>query len=167
MPPVGLAQDRVEVPVPPPIVAGLSEQLRFVEFVTAETVTVPAKPLTGETVIVDGPETIALMETDVGFDASVKSWTVKVTAVECERPALVPIIVTWIVEVDEKLHDRVAPPEPTKLDGAIVHAVLFVVKVTVAEKPFIGVTLTVEPPDAPTSTLTLVGVAEIAKSWTL
>lgn len=160
-------QDRVDVPVPPPIVAGLSEQLRFVEFMTTETTTVPAKPLTGETVMVDGPETIPLIETEVGLDASVKSWTVKVTVVECERPALVPVTITWIVEVDEKLHDRVALPELTKLDGVIAHAVLFVVKVTAAENPFTGVTLTVEVPDAPTSTLTLVGVAVMAKSWTL
>lgn len=152
--------DRVEPPVPPLTDTGLRKQLRLVEFSTTETATVLAKPLTGETLMEDSPEVIALTETDAGFDARAKSWTRNVTVEECERLALVAVTATWIVDVDEKLHDRVALPEPTRLEGAIVQEVLLVDRATDAEKPFDDVTLIVDVPVEPTSTVTLVGFAE-------
>jgi hypothetical protein len=65
-----------------------------VKFAGAESVnaTVPVKPLTADTVIVDVTETPALIaEGDV--EAIVKSVIVKAAVAECERVPLVPVIV--------------------------------------------------------------------------
>jgi hypothetical protein len=59
-----------------------------------------------------------------------------VTVVECVRLPLIPVTITWIVEVDEKAHDSVALPEPVTLEGATVQDVLLVVRLTAPEKPF-------------------------------
>lgn len=139
---------------------GLSEQLRLVELVATETATVLANPLTGETVTVEVPRTPAFMNTGVGLDVIVKSWIVNVTVAEREMLALVPVIVTWVVEVDENVHDSVALPEPVRLEGAIVHDVLLVDRATGAEKPFEEVTLIVDVPVEPTSSVTLVGFTD-------
>ena len=64
------------------------------------------------------------------------------------------------------MHDRFAVPEPVTLGGDSVHDVLLVVRLTTPAKPFTAVSVIVEVPVAFTLTLTLVGLAEIAKSWT-
>jgi hypothetical protein len=48
---------------------------RLVELVVTARVTVPAKPFTGATVIVEVPATPALTVTLVGLAVIVKSWT--------------------------------------------------------------------------------------------
>jgi hypothetical protein len=67
-------QDRVELPEPPVIVVGESVQTRFVEFVVTERVTVPLKPFTGATVMVELPMPLEFTVTVVGLAVMVKSW---------------------------------------------------------------------------------------------
>ncbi len=86
----------VLVPEPPVMLVGLTEQ---VSPVAGETLvvraTVPVKPLTGATVIVDIALTPGVVLTVVGLAAIVKSttWTVMV-AVVWDRDPLVPVTVT-------------------------------------------------------------------------
>ena len=64
------------------------------------------------------------------------------------------------------VHDSVELPEPVTLVGDKVHEVLFVVRLTTPAKPLTAATVTVEVPAALTFTFTLVGLADIVKSWT-
>jgi hypothetical protein len=77
--------ERVEVPLviaPRAMLVGERVQVRPVVGETvAVSETVAVKPLKPETVIVDWPEEADEMLTLVGFAATVKSWTVKVTVV--------------------------------------------------------------------------------------
>ena len=84
------------VPEPPVMLVGLSEQ---VSPVAGETLvvraTVPVKPLTGATVIVDIALTPGVVLTVVGLADIAKSTTWKVTvAVVWDRDPLVPVTVT-------------------------------------------------------------------------
>jgi hypothetical protein len=65
---------------------------------------------------------------------------------------------------DEKVQDRLELPEPVTLLGVTVHEVVFVPMLTTPEKPFALVTVTVELPDVPTSTVMAEGLAAIVKS---
>ncbi len=56
--------------------------------------TVPVKPFSGATVIVDMAVAPGDTVTVVGLAASVKSWMVSVTTAELEDPALAPVTVT-------------------------------------------------------------------------
>ena len=72
----------------------------------------------------------------------------------------------------EAAQDRVEVPEPLTLVGAGVHVIpleglLATVKLTTPANPLTGVIVIVEVPAWLTLTLTLVGVAAIAKSRTL
>ena len=78
-----------------------------------------------------------------------------------------PATATVTVDIDEKVHDRVELPEPVTLLGATLHEVLLVTRLTTPEKPFRAVTVMLEVPVEPTFTLTLDGLATMAKSWTL
>ena len=81
--PVGLPwQDRVEIPEPPLMVVALRVQTKFVELVVTARVTVPAKPLSEATVIVDVAVAPAFTFTLVGLAVTVKSRTVKFTVAE-------------------------------------------------------------------------------------
>jgi hypothetical protein len=65
--------DRVELPEPVMLVGDRLHD-RFVELVATVRVTVPAKPFTGETVIVDFPAT-PVLSVRLGWSvATVKSW---------------------------------------------------------------------------------------------
>jgi len=66
---------------------------RLVEFVVTARVTVPANPLSGATVIVEVPATLALTVMLVVLAVTVKSWTWNVTVAECDRVPLVPVTV--------------------------------------------------------------------------
>jgi len=70
-------QDRVEVPEPPVILVEDNVHERLVELVVTARVTVPAKPFTGATVIVEVPATPAFAVTLVALAVTVKSWTWK------------------------------------------------------------------------------------------
>lgn len=63
------------------------------------------------------------------------------------------------------MHDRLEFPEPVRLDGANEHEVLFEFRLTTPLKLRRDVTVIVEPPAWSAGTDTLVGFADIAKSW--
>jgi hypothetical protein len=65
--------DRAEEPEPIGMLVAESVHERLVELVVTTRVTVPAKPLIGTTVIVEGPATLALTVTLVGLALMVKS----------------------------------------------------------------------------------------------
>ena len=65
-----------------------------------------------------------------------------------------------------ELQETVALPDPGTLVGATEQEVLLLAKLTTPAKPFRPVTVILEVPAALTLTLTLVGLAEIVKSWT-
>jgi hypothetical protein len=64
------------------------------------------------------------------------------------------------------VHERVAVPEPVTLVGETVQDVLLVVRLTTPAKPLTAATVMVEVPAAFTLVFTLVGLAEMVKSWT-
>jgi hypothetical protein len=68
-------QVRVEVPEPPTILVEESVHDRLVELVVTARPTVPAKPLTGATVIVEVPATPVFTVTLVGLAVKVKFCT--------------------------------------------------------------------------------------------
>jgi len=66
-------QESVDVPEPPTILVEDRVQERLVELVVTARATVPAKPFTGATVIVEVPATPALTVTLVVLAVTVKS----------------------------------------------------------------------------------------------
>jgi hypothetical protein len=73
--------------------------------------------------------------------------------------------VTVTGPVAVKVHESVAVPEPpVTLEGVTVQAELFAARATLPVKPFNGDTVIVELPEVLTTTVTVVGVAEIVKS---
>jgi hypothetical protein len=68
------------------------------------------------------------------------------------------------VPADAKVHDKVALPEPVTLEGLAAHAVLLVANPTTPAKPFCAETVTVEVPELPAFTVTIVGLTVIVKS---
>jgi len=65
------------------------------------------------------------------------------------------------------MHERVELPEPVRLIGEGVHAVLLVARLTPPEKPLSPVMLIVEVPAEPGLTVTLAGLDVMLKSWTM
>jgi len=70
-----LLHDSVEAPEPLVMVVAVNEQTRLVEFVVAARLTVPVKPLTGKTEIVEVPAALTVVETVVGIAVTLKSCT--------------------------------------------------------------------------------------------
>jgi hypothetical protein len=126
--------------------------------------TTPAKPFCAETVTVEVPELPAFTVTVVGVTLIVKSWIVKVAVAECDKPPLVPVAVTWMIETEAKEHDRVELLEPVTLAGEAVHEVLLVARLTIPAKPLNPVTVTVEVTVEPELPVTLVGLTAMVKS---
>ncbi len=62
--------------------------------IVVEIVTVPVKPFSGATVMVDMAVALGATVTVVGLAVTVKSWIVNVTTAELEVPALAPVTVT-------------------------------------------------------------------------
>ena len=79
MPAMDAEQEREEVPEPPAMLVEDNVHDRLVELVVTASVTVPVKPFTGATVIVDVPVTPALTVTLVALAVTVKSCTWKTT----------------------------------------------------------------------------------------
>jgi hypothetical protein len=75
-------QDSVDVPEPPVILVELNVHDRLVELVVTARPTVPVKPFTGATVIVEVAAAPASTETLVGLAVIVRSWTWYVTVAE-------------------------------------------------------------------------------------
>ena len=86
--------DNVEVPEPVTL-AGVSEQIRpeLGEAVPTR-LTIPLNPCNEAMLKVEIPAAPAFTVTSVGLATRVKSRTVKVTVVECERGPLVPVRIT-------------------------------------------------------------------------
>jgi len=93
-------------------------------------------------------------------------------AIERERDPLEPEIVTVNVPLAEDGQDMVEVPEPSMLVGESIHESPVdgddvAAKVTVPAKPFTPDIVTVEFPALPTVTLTVEGLTEMLKSWTM
>jgi len=65
--------DRVDVPAPPVMVAGVAVHDRLVEFDVTPSVTAPENPFTGTTVTVEMLAELAILVTAVGLAFTVKS----------------------------------------------------------------------------------------------
>jgi hypothetical protein len=68
------------------------------------------------------------------------------------------------------VHDSVEVPDPVVLVGVSVQdrptaGLIFEVRLTTPLKPWSAVTVTVEVPAVPAFTATVVGLADIVKSW--
>jgi len=83
--------------------------------------TVPVKPWSGVTVIIDVPLLAASVVTLVDPAETVKSWTVKVRVAEWDRPLLVPETVT-VYTPALPIQESAEVPELVMLVGVIVHA---------------------------------------------
>jgi len=127
-------------------------------------VTFPAKPLIPVWLIDENPVPPWDIVRLDGLADKLKSWTVKVTAALRDRLPFMPVTVTVNVPVVLKVHESVAVPDPVKLVGVTLHAVLFAESATMPLKPLTPVTVMVEVPAAPTTTVTLVGDAVSVKS---
>jgi len=158
-------QDSVEVPEPVTLV-GVRVQVKPV---AGETVavreTIPLNPFRAVTVTVDVPEAPARIVTVAGLAAIVKSWTVKVTVAEWDIVPLVPVTVTVYVPA-LPVHESVevwAAPRVTVVGVRVqvrpVAGVTVAAKLTVPVKPWSGVTVIVEVPEAPARAVTAVGLA--------
>ncbi len=76
-----------------------------------------------------------------------------------------PVTVTVTLPVAAKLQDSVDVPDPPVIDvGVNVHAVLPLVSATAAVNALRGEIVMVEVPGLPTTTITVVGLAEMLKS---
>jgi hypothetical protein len=71
------------------------------------------------------------------------------------------------VLTDVKSHERVPLPDPVRLVGVTVQAVLLDDRLTTPSKPFRPVTEMFEVPVEATLTATELGLADIVKSWTV
>ena len=159
MPADANVQERVALPEPVTLVGLAAHAVLLVANPTT-----PAKPFCAETVTVEVPELPAFTVTVVGVTPIVKSWIVKVAVAECDKPPLVPVTVTWMIEADAKEHDRVELLEPVTLAGEAVHEVLLVARLTIPAKPLNPVTVTAEVTVEPELPVTLVGLTAMVKS---
>jgi len=136
--------------------------------IVAVSATVPVKPLTGATVMVDVPAAFASTVTVVGLAATVKSRILTVTTAECDRLELVPVTVTVYVPA-LPVHESVLVPEPVTLVGVRVHVRPVVGEIledseTTPLKPFRAVIVIVEVAAVPAFDAIDVGLAAMVKS---
>jgi hypothetical protein len=149
VPAVAELQDTVAVPDPITLPGEIAPQV-IPEGMVSVMLTVPEKPFTAETVIVDVADEPA--STAVGLVALiVKSATavnVKVAVVVWVSDPLLPVTVTETAPVEVEEHDKLAEPVPVTLLGVIAAHVkpdgTVSVRPTVPEKPFCPVTVIVE-----------------------
>jgi hypothetical protein len=93
--------------------------------------------------------------------------TLNVTLACRVKELLVPVTVTAVICADVKVHDSVVVPEPDTLVGATVHATLLAERLTTSPNPFMEATAIFDDPAEFTLTVTVVGIAETVKSWTV
>ena len=165
-------QDTVAVPEPVTLLGVIAPHVKPAGTVSVRD-TVPAKPPTAVTVIVEVADDPALTAAgDVAL--IVKSWPaklkVKVAVAVWTREALVPVMVTVKLVALVELHDRVAVPDPVTVPGVIAPQVspagTVSVSVTTPANPFNAAIVIVEVADDPTATAAG-DVAAIVKSWKL
>ena len=75
-----------------------------------------------------------------------------------------PVTLIWKVPKAAKVQDDVVLPDPVTLCGETLHEVLLLDRLTVPVKPFRGVIVMVEVPAEPALTVSVVGLATMAKS---
>ncbi len=150
----------------------LREHVRLGEGTDSVRLTVPAKPLTLETVMVEVSGVPSAPVTVVGFSEMVKSCTMQVTVVVWDTVPLVPI--TVMVKVPAlPLPDSVEVPEPPGIEVGLsvaekpVDGDTEALRKTVLVKPWTGDTVMVEVHVVPALTVMLVGLAVIVKSVTV
>jgi len=139
----------------------------------AVNVTVPVKPFTGATVIVEVDEPGATTLIDVGLAVTGKSVTVTVTVVVRDCPLFVPVTVTVYVPA-EPVHDRV---EVCGVGGSVTLVGVRVHvnpagdtaedRATVPANPFTPATEMVEVAAFPATTVALAGLAARVKFVTM
>jgi hypothetical protein len=78
----------------------------------------------------------------------------------------VAITATWMVLANANVHESVALSDALRLAGEIVHEVLLVARLTVND-PCWSVIAIMDVPAVPAFRVTVVGLAEIVKSWTV
>jgi len=175
--PAGPEHDRVDVwDAPRTMLVGLRVHVKPAGETVDVNATVPVKPLTGATVIVEVAVAPARAVTLVGLAVTVKSAaapTVTATVAEWESVPLVPVTVTVKVAAFVPVHDSVevwAAPKTT-LAGLRVHVrpagETVAVRATVPVNPLTGVTVMVDDPEPPDAKLMLVGLAVTVKSRTV
>lgn len=146
-------QDRVAVPEPVTLAGVIEPQVSPAGTVFVR-VTVPAKPFTAVTVIVDVAEDPALAVAEVA--AIVKSTNLNVAVAVRTSEPLVPVTVSTYVPATVAEQETVAVPEPVTLVGLIVPQVrpagTVSVRDTTPENPLRAVTVIVEVADWPAST---------------
>jgi hypothetical protein len=156
--------ESVAVPEPPVMLDGVTVQAEL----SAVRATLPVKPFSGVTVIVDVPAVLTTTVTVAGLAEIVKSGAgviVKATVAECDNEPLVPVTVTVTDPVLVKVQDRVEVPVPPVTEvGVRVQAVLSEVRATLPVKLLRGVMVIVEVPAVFTITLTVLGLVAIVKS---
>ncbi len=150
------------------LVGEIAPQLKLVGTVSVRD-TVPVKPFTAETVIVEVAEVPAWTAAGEVADM-VKSVTMNVAVVEWLRVPLVPVIVSVYVAAIVLLHATVAVPELVTLVGLIAPQLKLAGTVSVSDtvpvNPLTAETVIVEVAEVPT--VTAAGeVAEIVKSVTM
>jgi hypothetical protein len=158
--------------VPRVTVVGLHVAIRPGGLTDVARLTVPAKPFKLATVMATFAEEPTAMLTLVGLAEIAKSGggaTLKVTFAEWDREPLVPVTVAVKLPAVEELQERVDVPEPpVMLVEERVHdrlaELLVTERLTVPEKPFRDEMVMMEVPVRPCETVTLVGLADIAKS---
>jgi hypothetical protein len=136
-----------------------------------ESATVPVKPFTAVTVMLETPVELASRVTEVGLAEIVKSWiefTLTWTTTWWESRPLVPVTFTVYAPGTEPETVRVEFPEPATLVGLrpALRSVDEVVAVrpTRPLKPWSEATMMVPFPDPPATKLMVVGLAETVKS---
>ncbi len=127
--------------------------------------TVPVKPLTGATVIVEVAAVPTVVMTAVGLAVTVKSVTVTITIAVLDIAPLVPVTVTVNVAAvaDEQDSVDVCDAPRTRLLGVRVHVRpegdTVEVSATVPVNPLLGATVIVEVAAVPAVVVTAVGLA--------
>lgn len=162
-------QLRVAVPELVTVLGVIAPQVKP-EGTVSVRLTVPVKPLTADTVIVEVADAVA--STAAGELAEiVKSVSTKVAVAECDTVPLVPVIVKAKVPATEEVHETVAVPEPTTLLGVIAPQVSPAGTVSVSDtvplNPLTAVTVIVEEAAIPTFGSPGGDVAAMVKSVTV
>ena len=93
MPAELVAQESVEAPEPPRILAGERWHDRLVEFVVVVKLIVPLNPLIGTASMVEVPAFSTPVMTSVGLALTPKSLIWYAAVAECDSPPLVPVTV--------------------------------------------------------------------------
>ncbi len=131
---------------------------------------VPANPSTLATVRAGVPAAPAVRVMLEGLAVTLKSWTVKIIVVECDRDPVDPSTVTVYtpaVPLQERLDVPGCPSVTVLTDSVHVKpaaGLAVVLRLTLPASPFTGETVMVDVPEVPALPATFVGLPERLKS---